>query len=330
MGNVMVFLKLSILIISAVGAGLAAFELNNFSKYKYIYNDGVEKLKEGNYKAAEKAFKKVYEMEPDMEINIYNLGLSYFYLEKFDLAIKFFMRTIELNPQEVDAYYNIGVIHYLRNNTKDTVKYMNKALELSEKRDEQTLFCMTLVYSELQDYDMAIQSVSRLIELHPSNIDYRMLLADIYEKLIAETGNIQSVDFAIKTYQEILEINEKHEGANIKIANCFAQKGDIDSCKSACQQAIVSNPKSADALQLLGVISFAMQEFEPAISYFEQAYTAKPNLKVAYLHSAYAYAKTNNNAKAVELYGMYKGKIQLNEVSEDVEKFFGELEVTAA
>lgn len=326
----MVFLKLAILIIASTIAGFAALELNNFSKYKNIYNDGVEKLKEGDYKGAERAFKKVFELEPEMEVNIYNLGLSYFYLNKFDLAMKFFEKTIELNPKDVDAYYNIGIIYYLQNDKKGTLKYMTKALDISGKRDEQTLFCMTLIYSELQDYDMSIQSVSKLIELHPSNIDYRMLLADIYEKLIAETGNIQSVDFAIKTYQEILDIDETHEGANIKLANCYAQKGDIENCQEFCKKVIAKNAKSGDALQLLGIISFAMQEFEPAIQYFEQAFTAKPTLKVAYLNSAYAHAKVSKNTKAVELFGMYKAKVQAHEITEDMDNFFANLEVPAA
>ena len=330
MEQVMVFLKLFILFISAAGAGLAAFELNNFSKYKNIYNSGVEKLQKEDYKGAEKAFKKVFEMEPEMEVNIYNLALSYFYLNKFDLAIHFFMKTIELNPQDVDSYYNIGIINYLRDNKKESLKYLTKSLSLSDNRDEQTLFSMTFIYSELQDYDMAIQAVSKLIEMHPSNIEYRILLADIYEKLIAETGNIQSVDFAIKTYQEILDIDEKHEGANIKIANCYAQKGDIENCKQFCQQAIASNSKSSDALYLLGIISFAMQEYQNAIKYFEQAFASKPNLKAAYLNSAYAYAKLDKNDKAIELYGMYKAKAQPNEISEDVEKFFINLEPAAA
>ncbi len=329
-GKIMVFLKLAILIVSAMGAGLAAFELNSFSKYKNIYNEGVEKLKEGDYKGAEKIFKKVFEMEPEMESNIYNLGLAYFYLNKFDLALEFFNRTLELNPNDIDAYYNIGIIHYIQNDKKGTLKYMTKALDLSDKKDEQTLFCMTLIYSELQDYDMAIQSVSKLIEVCPSNIDYRMLLAEIYQELIAETGNIQSVDFAIKTYEEILEIDEKHEVANVKVANCYAQKGDIENCQQFCKKALETNSKSADALQLLGVISFSMQEFEPAIQYFEQAFTAKPTLKIAYLNSAYAYAKVSKNNKAVELYGMYKAKVQAHEITEDMDKFFVGLDQTAA
>jgi tetratricopeptide (TPR) repeat protein len=326
----MVFLKLFILIISASVAGLAAYELNNYSKYRNIYNDGVEKLAKEDYKGAQKAFLKVLELEPEMEVNIYNLALTYFYLNKFDLAMTYFMKTLELNPQDLDSYYNIGIINYLRNDQKEAVKYLTKALNLSETKDEQTLCAMAFIYSELQDYDMAIQAVSKLIELHPANIDYRILLAEIYEKLIAETGNVQSVDFAIKTYQEILDLDETHEGANVKIANCYAQKGDIENCKQFCQQAIATNPKSSDALYLLGIIHFAMQEFEDSIKYFEQAFTSKPNLKKAYLNSAYAYAKINKNEKAIELYGMYKAKLQPNEIIEDVDEFFINLEQNAA
>lgn len=326
----MVFLKLFILVIAAIVAGFSAFELSNFSRYKNIYNDGVEKLIKGDYKGAQKAFKKVFELEPDMEVNTYNLGLSYFYLNKLDLAIDFFMKTLELNPQDVDSHYNIGIINYLNNDKTESLIYLSKALNLSENKDEQTLFSMTFIYSELQDYDMAIQAVSKLIELHPSNIDYRILLADIYEKLIAETGNIQSVDFAIKTYEEILEIDEKHEGANVKIANCYAQKGDIDNCKRFCQEALSANPKSTDALYLLGIISFALQEFQNAIQYFEKAIASKPTLKMAYLNAAYAYAKISKNDKAKEFYGLFKAKSQVHEISEDMDKFFVDLDSKTA
>lgn len=325
----MVFLKLLLLAIFTIGIGYAAFELNNFSKYKIIYNKGVEDLLAGRFKEAEKAFKKVFEIDPQMDINTYNLGLTYFYLKKYDMALDFFMKTLEINPNEVDTYYNIGIIHYLKGQKKDTIKYFNKVIEISEKKDQQTLFGMTMVYCELQDYDMAIQSVTKLIELQPQNIDYRMLLADIYEKLIAETGNIQSVDFAIKTYQEILDIDENHEGANLKIASCYAQKGDIEECKESCQKVLKVNAKASDALYLLGIISFSLQEFEEAIGHFEKTIEAKPTMKMAYLNTAYAYEKMSNIEKALSYYASYKEKVSARDISPDVERFFTALQEIA-
>ena len=305
-----------------MGAGYAGIEFSNFSRYKAIYNKGVEDLEAGNFSAAERAFKKVMEISPEMGENVYNLGLSYFYMNRLDLSLKFFLKTTELSPNDIDAYYNIGIINYLRNKKAETIKYFTKALEVSGKKDEQTLLSMAMVYTETQDYDMSIQTVTRLIELSPANIDYRMTLADVYEKLIADTGNIQSLDFAIKTYSEILELDEHHEAANLKIANCYAQTGDIENCQLACQRALKKNPQSADALHLLGIISFALQKFQEAVNYFEQAFAAKPNLKSAYLNAAYAYHRQDNLGKAQELYALYKSKIPPSEASSEMDKFF--------
>lgn len=318
----MVFLKLLILILSTLGAGYAGLEFSNFSRYKAIYNKGVENLESGNFSAAERSFKKVLDIAPDMEENVYNLALTYFYLNKLDLSLKFFMKTLELNEKETDAYYNIGIINYLRNRKKETIKYFSHALEISEKKDELTLFSIGMVYTEIQDYNMAIEAVKKLIELSPSNIEYRMMLADIYEKLIADTGNIQSLDFAIKTYKEILELDENYEPANIKVASCYAQIGDMENCKETCKRVLKKNPQCGDALYLMGIMSFANQEYQKAIEYFQQTYAAKPNMKAAYLNAAYGYLKLNDPEKAKEAYDLFKSKASPADLSDDLEKLF--------
>lgn len=318
----MVFLKLLILILSSIGAGYAGLEFSNFSRYKSIYNKGVENLDMGNFSVAERAFKKVLEIAPDMEENVYNLALTYFYMNKLDLSLTYFLKTLDLNPKEIDACYNIGIINYLRNKKKNTIKYFTQALEISEKKDEQTLFSIGMVYTETQDYDMAIQAVTRLIELSPSNIDYRMMLADVYEKLIADTGNIQSLDFAIKTYKEILELDENYEPANIKIASCYSQTGDIENCQETCKRILKKNPQCADALYLMGIMSFAIKDFQNAINYFEQTFAAKPNMKQAYLNAAYGYQKLKNSEKAKELYLLFKAKATPADLSEDLDIYF--------
>lgn len=319
----MVFLKLALLVLGVIGIGYAIYEFNIMSRYKLIYNLGVDSLKEGNLGVAEKSFRKVLAINPEMAENIYNLGLTYFYMHKFDLALNYFFKTLEQSPRDADAYYNIGIIYYIKNNKKETLQHFRKALDLMDSKDEQTLFSMAMVYTEMQDYDMAIRTVSRLIELAPSNIDYRMTLADIYEKLIADTGNIQSIDFAMKTYLEILEIDDRHEGANTKLANCYAQMGDIENCKEYCQKILQGNTKSSEALYLLGIISFSAQELQNAVNYFEQAIEAKPSLKQAYINAAYAYVRLEDYVKTIEHFENYKSKSSAADITPDMEEFFG-------
>lgn len=323
----MIFFKLFILILCASGAGWAGLELSNFSRYRIIYNKGVEALSTGNFKMAEKAFKKVFHLAPDMEENTYNLGLTYFRMNKLELALQFFMTTLELNPKEVDAYYNIGLIHYLRNKKKETIKYFNQILELSDKTDEQTLFGVATVYVEIQNYDLGIEAVKKLIETSPSSVDYRMMMADIYEKIIADTGNIQSFDFLIQTYKDVLLLDEEFEPANIKLANCYAKLGQTENCKDICARILKKNTKCADALFLMGIMDFAIRQYQTAASFFEQAFAAKSGLKQAYLSAAHCYRLMGNPQKAKDLWEQFKSKASSADITESSEQLFDYEEV---
>lgn len=324
----MVLVKLIILTLTTLAAGFFGFELNKINKYKFIYNEGVEALTKEDYKYAYKCFKDVYSVKPSMFENLYNLAYTYFQLHKFDEALRFFLLAYEKDPEDVDTIYNVGLMNYVLKNNRNTVKYFEKALSLIGEKDEQTILSMGIVYSELQDYDSSIKALEKLVELCPDNLEYRMLLADVYEKLIADTGNIACLDFVIQLYQEILKVDENNEPANVKLANAFAQRGDIDACQEACERAISQNPESADALNLLGVINFFMQNYQEAINYFEQVCALKPNMKSAYIRSAYAYAKLGSTEKALALFNTYKSKVPAEDISEETDKFFTELMVS--
>lgn len=324
----MVLVKLFILAITTLSAGFFGFELNKMNKYKFIYNEGVDALSKEDYKYAEKCFRDVFSVKPNMADNLYNLGYTYFQLHKFELALKYFSLALEQNPEDVDTAYNVGLMNYLLKDNKETIKYFTKALGLSNEKDEQTILSIGIVYSELQDYDSAIKTLEKLIELYPNNLEYRMLLGDIYERLIADTGNINCLDFVIRIYQEILKMDGNNEPANIKLANAFAQKGDIEECQKSCERALSKNPESPDALNLLGVINFFMQNYQEAINYFEQVCALKPNIKSVYIRSAYAYAKLGINDKALSLFNTYKSKVSAEDISEDTDRFFAELMVS--
>lgn len=324
----MVIVKLIILAFTTLVAGFFCFELNKINKYKFIYNEGVDALSKGDYKYARKCFKDVYSVKPDMAENLYNLGYTCFQLQKFEDALKFFLLAHEIDSKDVDTIYNIGLMSYVLKHDKDTLKYFQKALELSDEKDEQTILSMGIVYSELEDYDSSVKALEKLVELCPDNLDYRMLLADVYERLIADTGNIGCLDFVIQLYEEILKVDKNNEPANIKLANAFAQKGDIDACQKSCERALSKNPESPDALNLLGVINFFMQNYQEAINYFEQVCALKPNMKSAYIRSAYAYAKLGSNDKALALFNTYKSKVSPEDISEDTDKFFAELMIS--
>lgn len=322
----MFVLKLSILILIVLALGVFLIEFVNYSAYKIIYNKGVDHLDSSDFKSAEKCFRKVYKLRPKNYKNLYNLALVNFELGKYQKAEEYFLKAMNLKLDDMDLYYNLGLLYFNEGKKEEAIEYFRKALELSEAKDEDALFNMATAYTDLQDYDMAIQSMSKVVELRPEDIDYRMVLADIYEKLIAETGNVQDVDFAIETYREILELEENHEAANVKLAKCYAKIGEIEKCKQACQRALISNTKSHEALYLLGVCSMSQMNYEDGIQYFEQAYASSAAMKQAYLLAAYGYAKVDKKEQAEELYVKFKEKAPNFDAKEQVDVYFQSLQ----
>lgn len=322
----MLLVKLIFLIFIVIALGIFLIEFVNYTAYKTIYNKGVDALAEGELKEAEKAFRKVFKLRPKNFKNLYNLGLASFELGKYQKAEEYFLKAINLKLDDMDVYYNLGLLYFNENKKESAVEYFKKALELSQAKDEDTLFNIATAYSDLQDYDMAIQSMSKVVGLKPDSIDYRLSLAEIYEKLIAETGNIQNVDFAIETYKEILEIDNDHEVANIRLAKCYAKVGQIEECKKACQRALGVNTKSHEALYLLGISYMAQQNYEESIQYFEQAYASSSTMKMAYLYAAYGYSKVDKKEQAEDLYMKFKEKSPGFDAQNQVDEYFQALQ----
>lgn len=89
-------------------------------------------LKKGDFETAQTFFKQSIETLPDDEILAYNVGEIYFSNQKLDEAITYFVLATKIKPDWSEGYYKLGLA------------YLNKA-----------------------DYEMARQSLSKVLELEP-------------------------------------------------------------------------------------------------------------------------------------------------------------------
>ena len=97
-------------------------------------------------------------------------------------------------------------------------------------------------------------------------------------------------DSAIKSYQDALTVNQKHEDALYYIGNMFMNAGDYGQAQSSWEKLVKINPQSERAYIQLGNIYFCINHpdqfhAEKSKSYFEHAAnlnkeTLSPNLKL--------------------------------------------------
>ncbi len=89
-------------------------------------------LKKADFETAQSFFKQSIETFPDDEVLAYNVGEIYFSNQKLDEAITYFALATKIKPTWSEGYYKLGLA------------YLNKA-----------------------DYEMARQSLSKVLELEP-------------------------------------------------------------------------------------------------------------------------------------------------------------------
>jgi tetratricopeptide (TPR) repeat protein len=89
-------------------------------------------LKKGDFETAQGFFKQSIEVFPEDEVLAYNVGEIYFSNQKLDEAITYFALATKIKPDWSEGYYKLGLA------------YLNKA-----------------------DYEMARQSLSKVLELEP-------------------------------------------------------------------------------------------------------------------------------------------------------------------
>jgi len=84
---------------------------------KKWFEKGLKDHKSCNYKDAEKAFRKVLALYPDMPEALSNLGLALYHLHEYAQAEEAVLRCLCINPAHVDAFNVLGVCY------KDTGHY---------------------------------------------------------------------------------------------------------------------------------------------------------------------------------------------------------------
>lgn len=72
---------------------------------------GTAYKKQGEYKKAEKAFKKAITMNPGEAIYYNNLGNTYFASRDFKRAIEMYSKAIELDPKRASSYFNMSATY---------------------------------------------------------------------------------------------------------------------------------------------------------------------------------------------------------------------------
>lgn len=135
----------------------------------------------GKYEEAVSYYKKAVAIDPNYSEAINNLGIAYAQLEQWDEAIEQFKTALQDTTYRTPerAYANLGFVYYRKGQYHEAEEALKEAL-VRNPVSARPLYVLGLVYEELGEENLAIESFMKVIGMVPDYIDAHWELANIY------------------------------------------------------------------------------------------------------------------------------------------------------
>ena len=141
---------------------------NNQLNVKKLFNSAFQNQKKKNFKIAISQYKKLIDINPNLALVYYNLGLIYEQLEETEVAKKNYKKSVKVDPLFFHSYNNLGILFQKQGEKEKSIDNFKKVIEINS-RYINAYNNLGLVYSSLGHYKEAVNSFIKTLELEKNN-----------------------------------------------------------------------------------------------------------------------------------------------------------------
>ena len=194
---------------------------------------------------------------------------------------------------------NIPIHHYGNTSPEIVRKKREYYLELCRKKVKRTpnansYFELGVLYRENNNFDDAIKSFRKVIELNPKHNMAFYELGIINEQK-------KDYDESIKNYTESLRIKESAEAFQ-NLGVCYLKKGMLKEAYRNLTKAMMLNPNKYTIYNNLGAVLERNNNYDTAIQMLEIGIKLNPKNVIGYYNIGLVYDKKGEFGKALENY----------------------------
>lgn len=217
--------------------------------FRENWDRGIIFFRNGNYQAAENAFRAVLGVQANNALAHYWLGTVLGVQNRFDEAIESFKASLRLRPNMTDSRIRLAELHELKGDLLEARVEVERALFFIEDRDG----------PEVQSLEEKLNAIEDQLEVK-TYIDQALIQADN-----------NNIDGAISTLQSLFKINPNQALAYFNLGNLWARKNRIDLAETSFKRAIEIQPNYSEAHQRLGQIYEMVGYFNRAKTEYQKA-----------------------------------------------------------
>jgi len=140
--------------------------------------------------------------------------------QRFDEVVKEYNNILVDFPEKVNVYFDLALIYILRKEYSKAIETYDE-LEGKTGPNEDIKLKKQFLYIQNDEIHKAAKEIEALIELQPNNIQYYLLLADMY--------NVNGLEEkALKAYKIAEEKFPEEAAVHLSLAEYFKSKGQIN------------------------------------------------------------------------------------------------------
>ncbi len=212
--------------------------------------------------------------------------------------IDIYRETIDKAPGFVELYINLGRVYYELKRYDDAICEYKMAIWL-DSLNLRAYYYLCQLYEEQRDFENAIETCKKLIELQPHIADFHCRMA----QYLYLTGNISE---SIEHYQTAVTINPNPQWTSVvaqTLGFIFQENTkDLDAAISSYQNAYNLNPNDIDIYLNLGNVFFEKGSYDNALIVYKKALEFSPCNARLHCNLGYLYWGKGNIDEAIKEY----------------------------
>lgn len=236
--------------------GLRKIILNNMSKIymiKNLFDEAIE-------------IQSQIHSPEDVKEQWFNLAKTLEEQNNYFESEKVYSSIIKILPNESMAYLYRAKSKMAQGN-KDIVNDLDMSYKYSKENKEKFIIIST--YLQIGYIQKAYSCIKDLIELHPTNYELKLYLADIELKLNNIQKSEKILTELIYEYPDLIEIYSK-------LGNLYFSNGNLDKANEVFESSLNIEPNNSNSLYYLTIINIELDNNEKAYNYVQKALEIQP------------------------------------------------------
>ncbi len=220
--------------------------------WRYLYDLGMSSFYAKNYSEAISYLYRASRVAPK-EPKVWNaLGLTYMEVEEYSKAERAFKKVLEIDPQFSEAKMNLGVLYFRKKNYKEAISYLKDAVrdEIFDKKHV-AFYHLARVYKDMGDVENYREYLKKATAYNPLFIEAQLELGSAYM-------DAKEYDKAERLYRVLISNNFGSPEVYLSLARIYYETGRFSKAKEAVKMVIenrqANNLQRTQAYEILSKV----------------------------------------------------------------------------